>query len=309
MKTTVPLVSSLRSVEIGLPDVPAAEAFFTGIWNLSVAARQGGSVYLRGTGADHHLLALHPAQQPEVRMVTLRASSPQDLDRILDTVPANGGEVLSRRSPVTEPGAGEAVVVRDPQGRILRIVSGDVRHADTEGHRDRPIRLAHAVLNSHEVAAGLPFYENALGMKLSDRTRIMAFIRIPVQPRGDHHSIALADADNDCLNHIAFVMPDLEAVMRGGGRMKDAGYAIEWGPGRHGPGNNSFNYFIGPAGFVIEYTADVEQVDDSYRVGSPEDWKWPAGRVDHWGISAAPSANLKQAQKLISFASTVFPTN
>ena len=46
------------------------------------------------------------------------------------------------------------------------------------------------------------------------------------------------------------------------GRMKDAGHAIEWGPGRHGPGDNAFNYFIDPFGIVIEYTAEVEQIDD-----------------------------------------------
>jgi len=130
----------------------------------------------------------------------------------------------------------------------------------------------------------------------------MAFVRIPQDGAGDHHSIALADADNDCLNHIAFVMPDVEAVMRGGGRMKDAGHGIEWGPGRHGPGDNAFNYFIGPGGFVIEYTCDVEQVDDSYRAGGPDDWKWPPGRVDQWGISAPPSARLKDAQRQIHFA-------
>ena len=299
---TQALVSALRSVEIGLPDVAAAEQFFTETWRLAVVARDAGAVYLRGTGADHHLLCLHRADKPEVRMVTLRAPSADALDRIAQTVPGHGGEVLAPRHRVAEPGGGEAVVIRDPQGRIIRIVHGDARHEDTEGHRDRPIRLAHAVLNSHDVAGGLTFYEDALGMRLSDRTRIMAFIRIPMQPRGDHHSLALADADNDCLNHIAFVMPDLESVMRGGGRMKDAGYGIEWGPGRHGPGNNAFNYFIGPAGFVIEYTADVEQVDDSYPVRGPEDWKWPAGRTDHWGISAAPSSKLKEAQRQIGFA-------
>ena len=302
---TQPMLSALRSVEIGLADVPAAEKFFTGIWGLSVAARDGDSVYLRGTGADHHLLALHPAAKSEVRMVTLRAASAAALDRVVETVPANGGEVLAARHRVAEPGGGEAVVIRDLQGRIIRIVHGDVRHEQLPDHKDKPIRLAHAVLNSHDVASGLKFYEGALGMRLSDRTRIMAFIRIPMQPRGDHHSFALADADNDCLNHIAFVMPNLESVMRGGGRMKDAGYGIEWGPGRHGPGNNAFNYFVGPAGFVIEYTADVEQVDDSYPVRGPEDWKWPAGRTDHWGISAAPSAKLKEAQRQIEFADSL----
>ena len=296
------LVSALRSVEVGIADVPAAEKFFTEVWNLRVTARVGDTVYLRGTGADHHLLALHPRAQSALLAVTLRASSAEALDRLAEKAVAHGGQVIAARAAVTEPGGGQAVTVRDPQGRVLRFVHGDAQHADTEGRRDLPIRLAHAVLNSHDVAAALPFYENALGMRLSDRTRIMAFVRIPQDGAGDHHSIALADADNDCLNHIAFVMPDVESVMRGGGRMKDAGYGIEWGPGRHGPGNNSFNYFVGPAGFVIEYTADVEQIDDSYPVRGPEDWKWPPGRVDQWGISAPPSARLKEAQRQIGFA-------
>ena len=295
-------VTALRSVEIGLPDVVAAEAFYTQTWCLSVAARQGTSVYLRGTGADHHLLALHAQEKPEVLALTFRVSSLQALDELAALAVQHGGTVVAARAPVQEPGGGESVVLQDPQGRILRFVWGDVRHSDIADSPDKPIRLAHAVLNSHDVAAGLPFYENALGFKLSDRTRIMAFVRIPLVPSGDHHSVALADADNDCLNHIAFVMPNLESVMRGGGRMKDAGYPIEWGPGRHGPGDNSFNYFVGPAGFVIEYTADIEQVDDSYVARGPQDWAWPPGRVDQWGISAPPSARLKEAQRQIGFA-------
>ncbi len=296
------LVSALRSVEIGIADGPAAEKFFTEVWQLRVAARAGDAVYLRGTGADHHLIALHPRAQSELIAVTLRASSAEALDQIAEKAVAHGGQVIAARAAVAEPGGGQAVTIRDPQGRVLRFVHGDTQHVDTAGGKDLPIRLAHAVLNSHDVAAALPFYEQALGMRLSDRTRIMAFVRIPQDGAGDHHSIALADADNDCLNHIAFVMPDVESVMRGGGRMKDAGYGIEWGPGRHGPGDNAFNYFVGPGGFVIEYTCDVQQVDDSYRVGAPEDWKWPPGRVDQWGISAPPSARLKEAQRQIGFA-------
>jgi catechol-2,3-dioxygenase len=295
------LLSALRSVDFGLADVPAAEAFFTGTWNLAVAARDGATVYLRGTGSDHHLVALHSRPRSELLSVTLRAASSQALDQLASNAVAHGGALLAPRAPVAQAGGGEAVTARDPQGRILRFVFGDSQHADAAGHKDRPIRLAHAVLNSHDVAAAQPFYENALGLKLSDRTRIMAFLRIPQPAAGDHHSIALADADNDCLNHIAFVMPDIESVMRGGGRMKDAGFAIEWGPGRHGPGDNAFNYFIGPGGFVIEYTADVEQVDDSYVARGPEEWKWPPGRVDQWGISPPPSARLKDAQRQIAF--------
>lgn len=295
------LVQSLRSVEIGVPDVPAVEDFFTRTWGLRVSDRDGAAVYLRGTGADHHLIALHPSAVTALRAVVFRCASAEAIDQICERVPLHGGTLLHARERLAAPGGGESALLRDPQGRILRLVCGDARHADTQGHRDQPVRLAHAVLNSHDVAEGLAFYEQVLGFALADRTRIMAFVRIPRAVPFDHHSIALADADNDCLNHIAFVMPDIDSVMRGGGRMRDAGHPIEWGPGRHGPGDNAFNYFIGPAGLVIEYTAEVEQVSPAHVAKGPDDWKWPPGRVDQWGISAPPSAALKQAQRAIGF--------
>ena len=51
--------------------------------------------------------------------------------------------------------------------------------------------------------------------------------------------------------------------MRGAGRMKQQGFNVEWGVGRHGPGDNIFSYFIEPNGFVTEYTAEVEQIDEA----------------------------------------------
>ncbi len=192
-----------------------------------------------------------------------------------------------------------SLVVVDADGRRFEVVHGDLRRAaDEPAPPDQPIRLAHAVLNSHAVEATRAFLERALGFVLADRTRIMAFMNCD----RDHHSLALGDTDNDALNHVAFLMPTLDAVMRGGGRMKDAGHAIEWGPGRHGPGDNAFNYFVDPFGIVIEYTAEVEQIDDGYVVGGPSDWTWPPGRVDQWGISAPPSARLKEAQRAVLFA-------
>ncbi len=293
-------VAALRSVALTVPDLAQAEAFYTGTWNLSVAARTSDAIYLRGTGADHHLLALHQAPGPaRIRNVTLRARSRAALDEVAQAAVAAGGRVLEPVAPVQEPGGGTAVTVADADGRIFRLVHGDALHTDAHEAKDRPLRLAHAVLNSHAVEATRAFMEQVFDFSLSDRTRIMAFMRC----NSDHHSIALGDTDNDALNHIAFLMPDLESVMRGGGRMRDAGYGIEWGPGRHGPGDNAFNYFVGPFDVVIEYTAEVEQVDDSYQARQPADWTWPPGRVDQWGISQPPSARLKQAQKAIVFVS------
>jgi catechol 2,3-dioxygenase-like lactoylglutathione lyase family enzyme len=293
-------VSGLRSVALQVPDLAMAEQFYTQVWHLDVAARAPGALYLRATGQDHHVLSLHEAPGPaRVRDVTLRARSLQALSEVAEAAPLAGGRVLQTPAPVTEPGGGTAVTVADMHGRIYRLVHGDERRADPTELPDRPMRLAHAVLNSHDVAASQAFLEQVLDFSLADRTRIMAFMRC----NSDHHSIAFGDTDNDALNHIAFVMPDIESVMRGGGRMRDAGYGIEWGPGRHGPGDNAFNYFVGPFKVVIEYTAEVQQIDDSYQARQPADWTWPPGRVDQWGISAPPSARLKEAQRAITFVS------
>ena len=295
-----PWISGLRSVALTVPDLPAAETFYTEVWRLEVAARTEGVLYLRGSGSDHHLLALHAAAgTPKVRQVSLRARSAEALAAIAATCVAAGGVVERVAGSPTDPAGGRSLVIRDADGRRIEVVHGDLRRApDAPVPKDMPVRLAHAVLNSHAIAATQAFFEQALGFVLADRTRIMAFLNCDA----DHHTIALGDTDNDALNHIAFLMPTLDAAMRGGGRMKDAGHAIEWGPGRHGPGDNAFNYFIDPFGIVIEYTAEVEQIDDHYRVRGPIDWTWPPGRVDHWGISTPPSARLKQAQRAVVFA-------
>jgi catechol 2,3-dioxygenase-like lactoylglutathione lyase family enzyme len=294
-------VAALRSVAIEVPDLVTAEDFFTRSWRLSVAERGRGAVYLRGSGAAHHLLSLHRAEKTALRDVTFQARSSDALRAIAEATPRAGGKVLAAPAAIAEPGGGTGLVISDTDGRVFRFVHGDAAHSVAQADRDAPERLAHVVLNSRDVAKSQRFCEEVMGLKLSDRTRIMAFMRC----NNDHHSIAFADASQDSLNHIAFQMPDLDAVMRGGGRMKDAGHAIEWGPGRHGPGDNAFNYFVDPFGIVIEYTAEVEQIDDSYRAGAPSDWTWPPGRVDQWGISAPPSARLKQAQRAVHFAPTL----
>jgi catechol 2,3-dioxygenase len=211
---------------------------------------------------------------------------------------AAGGRIIQPIEELREPGGGTAISVADPSGRVFQLVHGDSLNTDVQELADHPIRLAHVVLNSTDVQASQHFMESVFDFSLSDRTRIMAFMRC----NSDHHSIALGDANNNALNHVAFLMPDLESVMRGGGRMRDAGFAIEWGPGRHGPGNNAFNYFVGPFDLVIEYTAEVQQIDDSYTAGAPSNWTWPPGRVDQWGISTPPSARLKEAQQAVLFA-------
>lgn len=297
-----PWITALRSVALEVPDLPRAEDFYTRVWQLRVAARTSDTLYLRGSGSDHHLLSLRcGGAEARIRHVTLRAPSLAALEHIAAAAVDAGASPEAPLGVVDEPSGGVGVTLRDPEGRCIQVVHGDHRHASAPTSMDVPVRLAHVVLNSPDVAQTTAFFERAFGFKLSDRTRIMAFLNC----NADHHSIALGDADNVALNHIAFSMPDLESVMRGAGRLRDAGHAIEWGPGRHGPGNNVFSYFVDPFDIVIEYTAEVAQIDQSYRPGGPDDWRWPEGRIDQWGISPPPSPRLKRAQRSIVFAPAV----
>ncbi len=291
-------VTGLRSVELLVPDLPAAERFYTDVWGLDVTARDSGRIWLRGTGADPHVLELAEGPGAAIRSATFRAADPATLDRALGMAQREGAVVLAQPAELAEPGGGLAATLRDPSGFVLRLVTGDACRVPDAPGRDRPDRLAHVNLNCTDVDAAAAFFERGLGFRLADRSKLMAFERC----NSDHHAVVLAEAPVDGLNHVAFNMPGWECVMRGAGRLIDAGFPIAWGPGRHGPGDNVFAYFIDPFGIVIEYTAEVEQVGDDHVARGPDHWVWPPGRTDQWGIAPPKPDATKKAQLAIRFA-------
>ncbi|MGG5818200.1 VOC family protein [Falsiroseomonas sp. HW251] len=287
-------VTALRSVELLVPDLDAAERFYTATWGLGVAARAAGRLWLHATGDDHHVLALEQGPAA-IRSVTFRAAA---LDRVLGMARAAGAAIVAPPAPLDEPGGGVAATLRDVRGFVLRLVTGDARRAAQAPSRDRPDRLAHVNLNCRDVDAVARFFEDGLGFRLADRSKLMAFERC----NSDHHAVVLAEAPVDGLNHVAFNMPSWESVMRASGRMVDAGFPLGWGPGRHGPGNNVFAYFVDPFGFVVEYTAEVEVVAEDHVARGPDFWVWPPGRTDQWGIAPPKSDATKKAQLAMLFA-------
>ena len=288
-------ITGLRSVDLEVRDLPAAIDFYTQVWGLELSDQADGSAWLRGSGSDHHLLALHEGAASAIRAMTFRVADGIDPAELAARVRDAGGTLTDA---IPDPAGGVLSAARDAQGRTCRLVADDRRLEPLPCAPDRPERLAHVNFNSDDVARDTRLFTEALGFGLTDRSKMMAFVRT----NDDHHSIVIADAPVNTLNHVAFQLPDWESVMRASGRMIDHGYPIGWGPGRHGPGNNVFAYFVDPFGFVIEYTADVLQVSDDYRVGTPSDWIWPEGRTDQWGIAPPKSTACKAAQLAVPFA-------
>lgn len=290
-------VAALRSVEISTPDLATSVDFYARVWGLTVATEAQGKVYLAATGDDFHVLELKPSEKAELRKITFRVRSEEDLPRLLEKCRVAGCAVLKDIGVADAPSGGQRFVIREQQGAVMEFVHGD-RRKEPKTVANQVERLAHININSADIEALSTFYQQVLGFRQTDRSKTMAFLRC----NDDHHAVVLANAPINGLNHIAFLMPDLESVMRGSGRVVDQGTPIGWGVGRHGPGDNVFAYFVDPAGVVIEYTAEVLQVDDSYRAKGPDEWVWPPGRTDHWGIAPPKSEACKKAQLAVGFA-------
>ena len=295
------MITDLRGVDLGVTDVAAQARFYAEVWRLSVVAERNGSVYLRGSGDYHHILALHPSAEPRLLCINLAAADRTAVDRLHASVRTAGAPQIDPPATVAEPGGGYGFGFVDPEGFVVRVIAGDERHADARNLPDRPQKITHLVLNTPRQEEAASFWVNALGFQISDRS-LLTFIRC----NADHHNLAFHPGETSTLHHIAFEMDGIDSVMRGAGRMRDAGHSIEWGLGRHGPGNNVFAYFVGPDDFVIEYTAEIEQVSEGHRVREPREWAYPPGHSDLWGATPPPSERMKAAQKKIGFASGLF---
>jgi len=297
----------LRSIEMALPDPAAAAAFMVDVWGLAPSAEQSGTHYLRGSGPMPYLVAFEPSEREFVRSVTFTCSA-EELAGVAARVTAQGWAAAPTVS--ADPGAGHGLLVELPEGQLLRFLTGTSEVAPIPGHakatrRVMPVKLTHVVFNAADAEASADAVEAALGFTVSDRTRAMVFVRC----NDSHHSTAFARAGFASLNHIAFEMDDLDAVMRGIGNLRDHGFATAWGPGRHGPGDNVYAYYIAPFGPVIEYSTAVEKVPADYRAGAPDDWTWPEKRIDQWGLSDKDFTGLRAAEERFRFHRDWQPAN
>ena len=230
---TQPSVTGLRSIEYGMPDIRQAARFFEESWGLAPVATTEGAIYLRATGPEHHIAVVRQSPKTGHVRVNLAAPDKAAVDALYTRAKGLGVELLGAPAPVAEPGGGYGFAFRDPDKHEYRILADVARHADARMEGDRPNKLSHVVLNSDRVEDETRWFCDSFGFRLSDRTARMDFMRCS----RDHHSIAFANFAGPSLNHVAYEVPNLDALMRGAARMQTKGFKVEWGVGRHGPGN------------------------------------------------------------------------
>jgi catechol 2,3-dioxygenase-like lactoylglutathione lyase family enzyme len=286
-------VTGVRSVELGVTNLTQSAAFYSAVWGLEPASSEGDTIHLRANGAEHHVVTLRERPQASLLGAHMAASDRFAVDALHEKAQAFGAKVT--RAPAELPasaGGGYGFQLQTPEGHVLNISSDVAQHPNIVSDRSKPSKVAHIVLNSAKVEDQTKFFIDLLGFKHSDSTVIMDFIRCCA----DHHSIAVARASGPGLNHVAYEVPNMDGLMRGAGRLKKNGFNIEWGVGRHGPGDNVFTYFVEPNGFVVEYTTEVEQIDEAtYASHDKEFWTAFPHKPCRWGMAMHPSNRLRSA--------------
>jgi catechol 2,3-dioxygenase-like lactoylglutathione lyase family enzyme len=291
------LIRAVRSVDLVATNLDEAARFYETVWALAPVGQANDARYFRGTAGYHHVLSLHRGARPAVVRIVFDVADRQAVDALQRTVTGAGCRATAP-AEIRDAGGGYGFGCKDPDGRNLAFVTGCADHADAQSLPDRPSRIVHVNLNARDFDASLGFFTGPLGFHVIDDNAPLTFLHCA---NSDHCSIVLAKTNLPTLNHIAFEMPEFDSVMRGMGRMKDNGYPIEWGPGRHGPGNNVFAYFCGPDEVPLEYAAEVLQIDDGYVPRGSDFWKFSPGRSEQWGITAPRSARYYRVQRLFGF--------
>ena len=270
-------ITHLRGVELTDPAPEDVAGFYEQVWGLRRIPADGDSVYLRGTGPEHHILAIHPGSQTTVRGYRLGLADRAAVDQAAGELRSRPGtRLVAGPGPLDGPGGGYGLRISDPDGREIELSAAVAQAGDPDptpgGPPIRPTKVSHVVLNSPNAEAYLRLLIEALGFRVADETEHMVFCKCNL----DHHSVAIARAPHASLNHVAFEVPTVEDVLSGIEHMRAHGFDTVWGPGRHPQGMNAFGYFLAPNGQVVEYTAEVEQIPDDElapRLWVPEDYE------------------------------------
>ncbi len=284
-------VTSLRHVDVAVPNFDQIVDFYSGVWGLQQVDGERDIAFLAAEGSpEQFIYRVRRAEEKRLDLIAFGADSREDVDELAADLASAGVQLISEPDALQTPGSGYGFRFFDPDGRTIEI-SADVEtraSREVELREAIPAGLSHVVVNSPDRQGVEAFYAERLGFRLSDWIPQMGFYRC----NSNHHSLAIADGEAATLNHVAFEVRSIDDMMRGAGRVMGDGRArLMWGPGRHSAGDNTFFYFFDPEGNVSEYTSEVEQITN-------EDAWTPRGHDtgDVWNVATPPWARREPVE-------------
>jgi len=273
---------TLHHVALASPKAEDAVAWYTEDWGLHEVSREGSHVRLGAAEdqGDDYSLVLVTGEQKTVDHFCLVSDDEQTIVALEQKV-REGGVTVLEDAPSC-PGLVRAFHIVDLDGRHVEI---GFRPAAAEAPEVSPssdaipLKPGHIVLNTPDIKASTDWYQEKLGFGLRDyRAEQMSFLYY----NNDHHTVAFNNAPHASLNHVAWELPEINQFFRAVGRSGESPRGEKlYGPGRHGPGDYVFCYFLDPMGFICEYECDgikvLDPADYPFRV-----WEYSPESADQW---------------------------
>lgn len=255
--------SRLGYARLQVTDMEASINFYEGLVGLKRDPGPNGEVWLRCSDKPYDLILTEGAEAG-LAAVGFELESRAELDKAFAHVGARGyaPQWSSPEDCGTRKVEAGFTFVNPDTGLLVDFYVG--QEIATDGFEPtvaKIARLGHVVLNVANYAKAHKFWIEDLGFAISDHVpgRI-AFIR--AWPNSLHHTFALLQGEVDNLNHINFMVTDIDDVGRAMNRMKKAEVPIVFGPGRHLPSTSIFIYYLDPDQMTVEYSFGMEEIEE-----------------------------------------------
>lgn len=285
-------VTHIRYVGVSVPSFDTERKFIAEVWGLPAVAANAETAYFAATSsADAYVYRLRAGNDRRLDVIAFATGSDAAVDATAQRLARAGVTLISEPHRLQDPGGGYGFRFFDCDGRTLEVSSSVETRAPRALNRGESIpgALSHVVLHTPDIRQSVAFYEQHLGLRVSDWLGdFMCFLRC----NSVHHCLAFLPGPA-CLNHVAFEMRDLDEMMRGISRLAKQNVVLGWGPGRHTAGNNTFAYFLAPSGQALEYTAEVQRIDEA--TWRPTVYAPAPDITDQWGTG---SMNGRGPQRL-----------
>ena len=266
----IKLLSHLSHIEIYALDVEESVRFYEEQIGLRVIDRQGEKVYLRAWG-DYYRYSVVITPGTESGMVSMawRTTSGEALDEAVRRIEEAGyaGQWL-------EPGAGlgRSYLFTGPYGHTMQLF-WEVEKYKAEGefastypdrpekrsqHGVAPRQLDHVTIASNDVVGFAEWYRDVLGFRIMAYAQLdgtdLTFFGVTTTNEKSHDLGILLDSSDrpGRIHHYAFWVDTREDLLRTADLLLENGTPMEYGPGLHGIGEQSFLYFRDKSGLRIE---------------------------------------------------------
>ena len=252
----------LSHVEIRVPDLELATAYYTEVVGMYETAREPDRVFLKCWDEhQHHSLILTFAPTYGLSHMGWKVESAEDLDDYAARLADLGVDTARFGADEIGPGHGGAIRFTLPSGHVMELVHGMEQVGNMLPNTNpppkplglvgfAPPRLDHIFLTCEDVGLNTRFLVDVLGFHLTEQVVGDDGFQVATWLEVSHssHDIALVTGQDRGLHHFAWWVDDWNEIRNVADVLAYHGVRIETNPTRHGATRGHCVYFFDPAG-------------------------------------------------------------